>query len=631
MYSAMATSRLVITSLLAAIVATVFVAPLTGLTEANIGAGQGGQDRMIDPCVMCDPLKAIHGHAIFNDISIRDIPPQIIHNTNVNMLQFSTFLGGSGVEDGAIVATDRNGDIFLGGSTTSIDFPVFNPISRYHQGRSPYDADIFVVKITSNGERVLFGTYIGGSGDDRLFDMSVDENGDVYLVGHTESDDFPLIDAYQRDLRGGGDAFIIKLAAQGDRILFSTLIGGEAGNDTATAISVGSADTIVVGGFTASADFPAVGAVQQRYGGGPSFGDGFLIGVAVDGTVRYSTLIGGSKDDKVSAITDYGSEAVVIVGSTVSVDFRIGHSSPRTVYGVLDGFVCGVDRYDADLRFCRYLGGSDGDEINDVVVGPNGSIFVTGSTYSSNFPVVRPLQSKPAGIPDVFLTELSATSDQVLFSTFLGGGWTDWGYSIASDDMGNVYVSGSTRSKDFPVTWPTQREMRGGSDAFVARVDTLAGKLMYSSYLGGSRGEEQLFVTRGGLAVAERGVVIVTGQTGSTDFPINRALQAKFGGEFDGFVTKLDTRHIPEAVPTSMPSPAPQAGKACDFIIKRVPGVVIAAALANPEGIGGWNNLCNPNLPPSPANGRREWLSLRSIGVPYDVNFNPLVYKCGCP
>jgi hypothetical protein len=233
---------------------------------------------------------------------------------------------------------------------------------------------------------------------------------------------------------------------------------------------------------------------------------------------------------------------------------------------------------------------------------------------------------------DVFVTSLNASASTILYSTYLGGHDVDWPGRIAVDAGGRLYVNGATRSSDFPIVRSSRKTIRGFSDAFVAQLDPVLGQLTFSALLGGSGNEEQPTALEwGGIALLRPDELVVTGVTNSPDFPVRSLVQAKLGGEQDAYVTRLDLRAIAAPTVTPPPSPTPIVGRICDFAARRVPAVTLDNAVANPETIAGWNERCNPNVPPGPANGLRTWLSLRNVGVPYDPQFNPLVYKCGCP
>jgi len=202
-----------------------------------------------------------------------------------------------------------------------------------------------------------------------------------------------------------------------------------------------------------------------------------------------------------------------------------------------------VGRYDVNrplvldpvLLYSTYLGGSDEDQAIQVAVDTFGSAYVTGYTYSTDFPTENALQPTSGGVVDIFVAKLSASGSALVYSTYLGGHRFDLGAAIAVDSSGNAYITGSTSSDDFPTVNPLQPEKSGGSDAFVAKLNPAGSALIYSTYLGGNDMDDGF-----DIAVDAFGSAILTGQTLSTDFPTADPLQAANAGTFDAFVTKLN-------------------------------------------------------------------------------------------
>jgi Beta-propeller repeat len=191
---------------------------------------------------------------------------------------------------------------------------------------------------------------------------------------------------------------------------------------------------------------------------------------------------------------------------------------------------------DPVLFYSTRLGGTDGDAGYAIALGSSGEVYVTGETGSTNFPGAKPLQRTFRGATDVFVAKLSADGSQLLYSTYLGGSGADVGYGIAVDTAGNAYITGDTRSTDFPLIAPWQSKLGGAADVFVAKLSSDGSRLLYSTYFGGGGGERGL-----GIAADSAGNAYVTGYTNSTDLPVSNALQGKFaGGNADAFVLKLN-------------------------------------------------------------------------------------------
>jgi hypothetical protein len=165
---------------------------------------------------------------------------------------------------------------------------------------------------------------------------------------------------------------------------------------------------------------------------------------------------------------------------------------------------------------------------------------VTGYTGSTDFPTATPFQvSNGGGDSDVFVTKLNAAGSALIYSTYLGGSNPDIGFGIAMDTPGSVYVTGETRSTDFPTATPLQSSIGGGSDAFVAKLNAAGSALVYSTYLGGSSDDRA-----GGIAVAPSSNAYVVGRTDSTDFPTATPVQAAHGGGSDTFITKIINQEV---------------------------------------------------------------------------------------
>src|SRR5436190_270536 len=192
---------------------------------------------------------------------------------------------------------------------------------------------------------------------------------------------------------------------------------------------------------------------------------------------------------------------------------------------------------DPVLSYSSYLGGSGSDEAYSIAVDSVGNAYVAGVAFA-DFPTANPLQASRSGSTDGFITKLNSTGTAFVYSTYFGGSFEDRCNAIATDAAGNAYVTGYTKSSNFPTSNPLQPNNAGGSgtmDAFVAKLDPNGGTLLYSSYLGGSNTD------RGnGIAVDASGNAFVMGTTFSTNFPTANAVQPTFGGSNDAFVAKLD-------------------------------------------------------------------------------------------
>ncbi|MCK4462592.1 MAG: SBBP repeat-containing protein, partial [candidate division Zixibacteria bacterium] len=288
-----------------------------------------------------------------------------------------------------------------------------------------------------------------------------------------------------------------------------------------------------VTGSTGSTDFPTLNPYQTDHGG--YYYDAFVTKLSSSGnSLVYSTYLGGSNYDWGFGIAVDGSGSAHVTGQTRSTDFpTLNPYQTNNGGGYNDVFVTKLSSSGNSLVYSTYLGGSGGDEGWSIAVDSSGSAYLTGNTYSTDFPTLNSYQTYQGNI-DAFVTKLSISGNSLLYSTYLGGSSVDSGMSIAVDGSGSAYVTGSTGSTDFPTLNPYQND-QGGDDVFVTKLSSLGNSLLYSTYLGGSSLDRVK-----SIAVDSSGSAYLTGYTGSTDFPTLYPYQTDQGGE-DVFVTKLSS------------------------------------------------------------------------------------------
>jgi len=255
----------------------------------------------------------------------------------------------------------------------------------------------------------------------------------------------------------------------------------------------------------------------------------------IDPILVFSTYLGGSGGDAGMGIAVDGAGQVYVTGSTGSTDFPTMNAFQPTWAGSEDAFVAQLSPDGTALNFSTYLGGNGFDGGRGIAVDGAGLVSVTGSTRSTDFPTANALQPALAGDSDAFVARLTADGATLVYSTYLGGSRGDQGSGIAVDGAGQAAVTGITRSTDFPTQNAFQPAFGGFFDAFVAKLAADGTTLVYSTFLGGSSGD-----LGSGIAVDGAGQAAVTGTTDSTDFPTANAFQPAFGGGFtDAFVTML--------------------------------------------------------------------------------------------
>ena len=360
---------------------------------------------------------------------------------------------------------------------------------------------------------VALATYVGGSGADQAFAIALGADGSVFVTGNTTSPNFPTtLGSFATTPRGGVDAFVVRLKADFTTALYSTYLGGS-GDDAGRSIAVDANGNAYVTGFTTSADFPTTpGSVQP--------------------------------------VRPAGEAA-----------------------GVADAFVVKLNPQGSGLVYSTYLGGTLSDVGLGIAIDTAGFAFVTGGTFSSDFPSFFAAQPFLGGDRDAFVTRLDPTGSFLIYSTFLGGLGTDVGNAIAVDATGAAYVTGSTTCAaapcstvtDFPITPGVLSPLRppgqaaGVSDVFVTKLDFLGGPV-YSTYLGGSGADEAL-----GIVVDQTGNATVTGGTASANFPVTSAFPA-FTGALQAFLTKLNATASAVVFSRPVPTTAPLAGQSRDVL-----------------------------------------------------------------
>ena len=231
------------------------------------------------------------------------------------VISYSTYLGGTAQSAVTALAVDASGNLYAAGWTEAIDFPVSNAIQAVNRG----GVDAFVFKLNAAGNTLLYATYIGGRGDDRAAGIAVDSSGQIYLAGSTASTDFPLVSSIRPALGGTRDAFVVKLNAIGNLLLYSTYLGGS-GYDAATAIAVDSAGNAYIAGDTQSTDFPLSSPVQAVFGGKT---DAFVTKLTSAGAISFSTYLGGTNDEHAGGVAVDGSGNIYLAGGTLSTNFPL--------------------------------------------------------------------------------------------------------------------------------------------------------------------------------------------------------------------------------------------------------------------------------------------------------------------
>jgi hypothetical protein len=525
------------------------------------------------------------------------------------VLVYSTYLGGSGNEACSAItgtgvqsrcpaiAVDGAASAYIAGATTSTNFPLVTGATPF-QSTLNGTANVFVTKLDSTGTTILFSTYIGGNGIDLTGGIVVDSSFNVDITGTTTSSNFPTLLGFQdTPVSAGTHAFVTQLHFDGASIVYSTYLSGN-GTDTSTGIAVDYRSHVVyVTGTTSSNNFPVFpnpGAFQTAPGATNQF---FLASIdttsAGNLSLLYSTYLGGSTPSTGVAVG--GGIAVDINSSTPGVYITGGTDfSNMPALNSFQSYKAGKDVFLAKftffpkqintppaLSYLTYLGGSGDDIGNSVAVDNSFIAYVTGSTTSTDFgqptttgtPAFQPAYG--GGASDAFVAKVSSipctsASSTVCLSyfTYLGGSGQDVGTDLAVDAVQGARVTGWTNSPVFPTIinpLPTfGSALNGGTDAFVARIDTTASTATATSYstsfLGGSGNDAGT-----GIANDPSSNAYVTGETASPNFPTMTPFQGTPSGLSDAFVTKIGPK-VSFTMTASGPAPGTGVGNQISFV-----------------------------------------------------------------
>jgi hypothetical protein len=460
---------------------------------------------------------------------------------------YSTFIGGPIGDAVNGLAVDGSGHAYVAGSTTSPDFPTVNAIQAT-KGAGTTD-DAFVAKFNPTGNGLVYSTFLGGGAADVANAIALDAGGNAYVAGTTSSTNFPLANALQATKGAESDAFVTKLNAAGNALVYSTYLGGNAA-DTGLGIAVDGAGNAYVTGSAVSPNFPTANAIQAAKGAGTTT-DAYVTKLNAAGTALvYSTYLGGGAADVGNGITLDGAANAYVVGTTESAaptPFPTAAPFQATKAAGSDAFVTKVNAAGNALTYSTHLGGGGADAGRGIAVDGSGAAYLTGSTTSTDFPTAAPLQATKGAGPesDAFVTKLAASGSSLAYSTYLGGLEFDSGSAITVDSTGSAHVSGITNSELFPVARPVAR-LAGNQESFVARLQPSGTAFVYSTHYGGIGSEDAR-----AIATDASQATYVAGLTSFARvpeyFPTINAFQTTFGGGFqpgtpnsgDGWVAKF--------------------------------------------------------------------------------------------
>ncbi|MCE9594192.1 MAG: hypothetical protein K8S98_08360 [Planctomycetes bacterium] len=472
----------------------------------------------------------------------------------------TTFFGGNAHDRVQGCSVDSQGRILVTGNTGSTDLAASLSASKGgYQKTFKGGSDAFIGILSADLSTVIAWTYLGGKVDERGYGVAADSQGRVWVVGFTESNDFPVTNGSK--WKGLKDVFVARFSPDLKQLQMSTYIGGSDEENPRGAFAIDAAGNFYLGGATASLNFPTTaGVFQTQHAGGPvGSWDGFVTKLNSSGAVVWSTFLGGTGDDaSYSGLQIASDGSIVVAGMTNSTNFPVTAGAFQTTYGgdsalgsyVGDGFVTRLTGDGKKLVYSTFLGGSDDDAVsgNDALaLDDYDNAIVIGQARSMDFPMPSGgwMPQHTAGISrDGFAVRLSADGSQLQAGTFIGGGDDDELSGLDIDASGNVYISGDTTSGNFPTTLDaTQPNYAGNIDAVIVKLSADFAELLYGTYVGGTGNVTGVsYGDRGRtLQLTAQNKVVFSGDADSTDFPTTPGTFDPIydGGTSDGFVSTL--------------------------------------------------------------------------------------------
>jgi hypothetical protein len=469
-------------------------------------------------------------------------------STSALVSEFTTYFGGSEIEDATKVAFDLDGNTLLIGQTQSDDLPASE--GAFQASYSPGDWDSFVAKFDDSGQQI-FATYLGGSAYEHVTTVTVDADNNVIVAGVTWSSEFNTTqDAYQTTYGGNGDGFITVFSPGGE-LLYSTFFGG-AGEDWIYGLEFDESGNLMFGGFTSSDGMATAGAYQGMNGGSS---DAFAAKLNLtEGTLTLFTYFGGPGNDRSWIMTSDSDGNYLLSGMTQSGFFPTTDGAYQEAYGGGDdAFLTKISANGSTVVFSSYLGG-DGDEFGvGLNVDSNDNIVLCGPTGSSDFPVYNALNGAYLGGSfDIYASKWTPVGE-IVFVTYLGGNGTDRAWDSRVDPSDDIVLVARTTSDDLPVLFATQENRSRNYDACAIKLASDGQDILASTYVGGLGSD-----IGEGIAIDPVGHVVISGRTSSDDFPVSPgAFQSENGGGYDAYVCHSVFNHSANGPTTTSPPTNP--------------------------------------------------------------------------
>jgi len=416
-------------------------------TIQGLGDFSDGLDIAIDAAGNAYVLGRVYDSN--NDVGIVKLSPD-------GSVLYTTYLRGNKGDFGGGISLDAAGDIYIAGGTDSLDFPILNAIKPVKDGVT---REGFITKLANGDGSLLFSTFFGGSRSDEIYDITLNDAGEIYVVGKTQSTDFPTVNPIQSGLNLNqcfcDDAFVTKFSPDALTVLYSTYLGGAA-RDSGQSIALDATNNIYITGSTQSDDFPTQAAIQPNRAGVNQDVDLFVSKISADGSsLVYSTYLGGTRNESARRIAVDSAGNAFVAGTTISVDFPTTAGAYREQYiggarACLSGLSLPIDCTDmfvtkfvpdgSSLAYSTYLGGDRDDNGKGIAINEAGEVFVVGESYSTAFPGTPPRTELGYYI---VLAKLNASGSDLIYGLSIDSPVANAGHGIALDNAGDVYITGA--------------------------------------------------------------------------------------------------------------------------------------------------------------------------------------------
>ncbi len=411
----------------------------------------------------------------YSDIFVVKLTPDGRH------LLWGTFVGGTKDEMTRAIALDAEANVVVCGVTGSTDIPTTPEAfdTTYNGGTSGtgyITGDIYAAKLSSHGDTLLWGTYIGGKEDDQVWACAVDRQGRVIIAGGTHSNDMPTAGGLASQLNGGSDIYLARLSGDGRTLLWGTYLGGSK-REAAFDVALDQGGNLVIAGGTSSPDMPVPGGFDTTLDGEISAGyiakisieeNAVVWGTYLEGTQGLLTFYGGAECVTIDEAGD-----VYVLGQSDVADMPVPGGFDTTFNGNVDIYLAKLSSDGSRLLWGSYLGGVSDDFGVSIAVNGDGDVIVLGYTHSHDLPCPNGYSTLSGN--GLYLARIAGTGERVQWGTYLGGWGNDYPYALALDGAGDILVGGTTESPDFPVPNGYDQTYNSSWDGMIAKITDYAG------------------------------------------------------------------------------------------------------------------------------------------------------------